>query len=193
MDTAPPVQQRITALGVLAERFDDDFRRHGVETSSGAEPPFALAGADLVVVAAHGGIGEDDRFFRVLEDDDHALTEPSALARALAGAGVVVLFVCSGGRVDKHTAASATVGMVRRLLGNGCRAVVAPPWPLDTAVPPRWLPTFLDRWASGAAVVDACFEANAAVRARYGYLPVDDLAMAVYGDPMAARPRPESE
>ena len=189
----PPMEERVTTLGVLAERLNEDFRRYGVETSFEAEPPLTLAGADLVVVAAHGGIGEDDRFFRVLEDDDHALMEPSALARALARAGIVVLFVCSGGRVDKHPAASATVGMVRRLLGNGCRAVVAPPWPLNTAVPPRWLPTFLDRWAGGAAVVDACFEANAAVRARCGYLPVDDLAMAVYGDPLAARPSPGSE
>jgi hypothetical protein len=76
------------------------------------------------------------------------------------------------------------VGLVKRLLDNGCRTVVAPPWPLRTDVPPRWLPAFLESWSASAPVIDACFDANAAVRAALGDDPATDLAMAVYGDPL---------
>jgi hypothetical protein len=112
------------------------------------------------------------------------------LSGALANVGAVVLFVCSGGRVDEHPGASTTVGLVKQLLDRGCHAVIAPPWPLDASVPPRWLPTFLEFWTSGAPVIDACFEANEAVRQQLSDDPGKDLAMTVFGDPLLSRSPP---
>ncbi|MDF1552485.1 MAG: hypothetical protein P1P84_05450 [Deferrisomatales bacterium] len=177
----------LPALAVLAERLRESFEHHGVSLSSGGRPPSDLEGSDMVIVAAHGGLGEDKRFFRVVADDVDLALAASTLSGALSRVGVVVLFVCSGGRIDKHPGASTTVGLAKQLLHRGCRAVVAPPWPLSTSVPPHWLPVFLDRWMLGAAIIDACFEANAAVRESFGASPDDDLAMAVYGDPLASR------
>lgn len=51
----------------------------------------------------------------------------------------------------------------------------------------------LDRWAEGAPVIDACFEANQAVRAARGQRPVDDIAMTVFGDPLVTVVRRHSD
>ncbi|MBR0684459.1 hypothetical protein JQ594_00905 [Bradyrhizobium manausense] len=179
-------EEGLPTLAILADRLAGTFADHGVVLSSGFEPP-AVKGSDIMIVAAHGGVAEDKRFFRVVTDDVDLALASSTVSGVLEGIGVVVLFVCSGGRLDKHPGASATVGLVRRLLDNGCRAVVAPPWPLRTNVPPYWLPTFLDRWSKSAALIDACFDANCAVRNALGDDPATDLAMTVYGDPLIAR------
>ncbi len=175
-------------LAALAGRLEPDLTEHGFEFATGAAPPRHVAGAELAVVAAHGGVAEDNRFFRVVKDDEGAAVAPGSLASAFANTSVVVLFVCSGGRVDLRPGANAVVGLVRQLLGNGCRAVVAPPWPLEMLVPPWWLPTFLDAMDRGAAVLDACFEANEVARRRLEQEPRRWLAMSVYGDPYTTVP-----
>lgn len=177
-------EEGLPTLAILSERLRDTFERHEVVLSNGTEPPLGLEGADVVIVAAHGGVAEDKRYFRVVTDDVDLALASSTVSGALGGVGVVILFVCSGGRLDQHPGASTTVGLAKRLLDNGCRAVVAPPWPLQTNVPPRWLPAFLESWSAGAAVIDACFDANVAVRNELGDNPATDLAMAVYGDPL---------
>jgi CHAT domain-containing protein len=94
-----------------------------------------------------------------------------------------VMFVCSAGRHDEHPRARATVGLTRLLLERGVRAVVASPWPLDTRVPPRWLPTFLKWLDHGEPISDAVFAANLDVSSHFGPNPPHALAMHLYGDP----------
>ncbi|HEX8320459.1 hypothetical protein [Longimicrobium sp.] len=132
---------------------------------------------------------EEKRFFRVVADDSDVKITPAALAGSLGGVGTVVLFVCSGGRIDKHPGSSAVLGMAKRLLTSGCRAVVAPTWPLEVSVPGVWLPGFLAEWERGTPVIDACFAANTAARAEFGWNPKRCLAMTVYGDPLVAKTR----
>jgi hypothetical protein len=174
-------------LATVAARLNDTFERHHVQFESGSTPPERLDGADLAIVAAHGGVADEGRFFRVVRDDAHLEMGSSAVSSAFAKVGTVVLVVCSGGRLDKHPEANAVVGLVKQLLDDGCRAVIAPPWPLAVNVPPHWLPTFLDAWHSGEPVIDACFQANAAVQAALGPDPAACLAMTVYGDPLSSR------
>lgn len=183
----------LPALAILASRLQPCLDAHGVLLHDGEETPSELSGSDLVIVGAHGGVGEGKRFFRVVLDDSDLALASSAVSGSIRNVGVVVLFVCSGGRIDKHPSASTTVGLAKQLLAGGCRAVVAPPWPLDTSVPPIWLPPFLEAWAAGSPVVDACFEANAAVRTARGPTPSADLAMTVYGDPLMRRPAPREK
>jgi hypothetical protein len=86
--------------------------------------------------------------------------------------------------MDKHPMANTTLGLVRQLLGNGCTAVVASPWPLDSRVPSYWIPTFLERWHAGFSLIDAVFDANSNVRVKFSGEPRDCLAMHLYGDPL---------
>jgi hypothetical protein len=180
-------EKGLPTLAVIAQRLRDSFARHNVTLTNGPQPPEGLAGSDLVIVAAHGGVAEDKRYFRVVQDDVNLAIASSALSGRLANIGAVVLFVCSGGRIDKHPGASTTVGLAKQLLDRGCRAVIAPPWPLETSVPPYWLPAFLQAWNIGMPVIDACFEANVAVRSQLADDPAKYLAMTVYGDPLAAK------
>jgi CHAT domain-containing protein len=98
--------------------------------------------------------------------------------------GIVILFVCSGGRADKHPAANTTIGLAKMLLDRGCTAVIASPWPLDPRVTYHWLPTFLEKWKAGSTLMDANFEANRIVAKGLGQDPAKCLAMTVFGDPV---------
>ncbi|HEX8211778.1 MAG TPA: CHAT domain-containing protein [Longimicrobium sp.] len=185
-----PVGSRVEpflALTVLTDLLRQTLEEHGVELSEGAEPPEGAAGAELVIVGAHGSVAEENRFFRVLRDDADMTITPASLSTSIAGVGTVILFVCSGGRLDHDPTASAVLGLAKRLLARGCRAVVAAPWPLEVVLPHQWLPTFLREWDKGVPVIDACYAANTAVRISSQEDPKRYLAMTVYGDPLITR------
>ncbi|MES2522567.1 MAG: hypothetical protein V4617_07725 [Gemmatimonadota bacterium] len=186
--TAEP-EEGVGTLATLADRLSEPLSIHGVELHTGGRLPDGLSGSELIIVGAHGGVADRNRYFLSVQDDVALRVPSGSVARALAGIGVVVLFVCSGGRVDRRPGANAMLGLAKELLDRGCRAVVAPPWPLETMVPPLWLPTFLQSWSAGQPVIDAVFEANMAVRQFGGAEPRRYLAMTVYGDPLMGAAR----
>lgn len=171
-------------LTTVADRVRDPLAEYGVALDEGATIPAGLRGVELAIVTAHGSLIPEGRFFQVVQDDANLKAASAELADALGGVGVAILFVCSGGRMDKHPMANTTLGLARQLLGNGCMAVVASPWPLDSRVPSYWIPTFLERWHAGSSVIDAVFDANANVRDKFSGEPRDCLAMHLYGDPL---------
>ncbi len=180
-------------LAPLADRLESILTDHGIDLTRSAEPPPDLAGAALSIVIAHGGLVPEQRYFQVVRDDGQGRWSGRHLTAALRGTEVVVLFVCSGGRLDPDPRGQAMVGMPRHLLASGCRAVVGSPWPLAVEVPPRWLPTFLDEVDAGAMVTDAVFKANQAVsRWTSGNAP-HSLAMHLFGDPTVRVPPRASE
>jgi hypothetical protein len=167
---------------MLAERLMPTLSTHRIATKTESDTPNDLAGAELAIVAAHGGILPEGRYFQVVADDVDLRITSAGLANVLRGAEMAILFVCSGGRFDRHPFANTTVGLARDLLNRGCRTVIASPWPLDTRVPSHWLPRFLQVWEAGASAIDANFEANKAVERVMGNAPARCLAMTVFGD-----------
>jgi len=109
------------------------------------------------------------------------------LASTVRGSNVVVLFMCSGGRVDSHPHAQTTVGLVKQLFDHGCSTVIACPWPLDARVAANWAPVFLQRWNEGATAAEASFHANRHIANVFAGKLVDCLAMNVYGDPFRTK------
>jgi len=134
-------------------------------------------------VTAHGGVHPEGRYFQVVSDEGVLRVTAGDLANALRNICVVVLFVCSGGRADKHPAANTTLGLAKQIVDRGCSAVIASPWPLDARVPSHWLPAFLDQWTKGATLIEANFEANRVVDRRFAQDPARGLAMTVFGNP----------
>lgn len=171
-------------LTTVADRVRDPLIEYGVALEEGATIPAGLRDAELAIVTAHGSLIPEGRFFQVVQDDAKLKAASAELADALGNVGVAILFVCSGGRMDKHPMANTTLGLARQLLGKGCKAVVASPWPLDSRVPSYWVPTFLKRWHAGSSMIDAVFDANANVRDKFSGEPRDCLAMHLYGDPL---------
>ncbi|MCA9666307.1 MAG: CHAT domain-containing protein [Myxococcales bacterium] len=175
-------------LGALT-RLGGDLRESlaeaAVDLITSRMPDNCMRGADLCIVCAHGGLHEGQSWFRVIADEDATYLSGSELASFLTGCGIVVLFVCSGGRLDRHPFTAASVGLPKLLLDRGCRTIVASPWPLDVAVPGLWLPSFLKSLSAGGTTTNAVFDGNQAVAATARVHPALCLAMNVYGDPFS--------
>jgi hypothetical protein len=160
------------------------FERHGIEIRTESDIPKDLGRAGIAIVAAHGGLIPEGRYFGVVADDVDLRVTSAELANALGSVELAILFVCSGGRFDRHPFANTTIGLARNLLDRGCRTVIASPWPLDARVPSHWLPRFLELWETGVSAMDANFQANKAVEQAMGDAPARCLAMTVLGDPL---------
>lgn len=178
---------RAQTLDVALRRLGGSFQQFGFAVDTGRELPRDMKDASLAVVTAHGGLSSDGRYLRSIRDDEELVTAPSALASALEGVELVILFVCSGGRIDKNPWDNSTVSLPKKLLNGGSRAVVASPWPLNVLVTYNWLDPFLRAWEAGATVLDATRSANDAVAKHFGDVPQYSLAMRVYGDVLLTR------
>lgn len=179
--------EAIQTLGVLADRLSGTLRTHSIGLDTGLAVPKGLTGAELAIITAHGSIIPEGRYFQVVADDADMRLTPDAISIAARNAGVVILFVCSAGRFDKHPMADTTTGLAKELLDRGCSAVIASPWPLNASVPAYWLPAFMEAWSVGATVIDANFEGNKAVERAIGNSPANCLALTVFGDPLLTR------
>jgi tetratricopeptide (TPR) repeat protein len=172
-------------LPLLHDLVHEPLEEHAFSIHSTPTPSSELEGADVVFVGAHGGLHESVGFFRVVADEGTTRMTARQVARACADAGIVILAVCSSGRSDRDPLGGGSHGLARLLLDHGCRAVVAPPWPLEVVVMGRWVPAFLDKLDAGAPVAQCAFHANSVIRAKFSDHPARCLAMHVYGDPLA--------
>lgn len=175
-------------LAMIADRLQPTFEDYGFAVDNGPVLPGVFAGATLAVVTAHGGVHPEGRYFQVVSNEDVLRITAADLANSLRNIGVVVLFVCSGGRADKHPTANTTLGLAKQIVDRGCSAVVASPWPLDARVPSHWLPAFLERWTHGATLIHANFHANQVVDRCFAQDPARGLAMTVFGNPLLSLP-----
>lgn len=169
-------------LPMIADRIGETLTDYGIELNSAANIPQNLARSKLVIVAAHGGVAPEGRGFQKIRDEGNLMASAAELANALHNVDVVVLFVCSGGRSDKHPHSHTTTGLVKELLDRGCSAVIASPWPLDARVTWHWLPTFLESWKGGLSLMDANFIANQTVAKNFAPDFEYCLAMNVFGN-----------
>lgn len=169
-------------LDLALDRLRGTFDEFGFAVDTSRNLPHGMSDAGLAVVTAHGGLTAGGRYIHSIRDEDSLFESPSALASTLAGVEVVILFVCSGGRIDKHPLDNTAVGLPKLLLDRGCRAVIASPWPLDVKVTYRWLEPFLREWEAGATILLATKKANEAVGQALGDEPQYSLAMSVFGD-----------
>lgn len=169
-------------MKAIAQYSGGPFAAHHVELDDRERLPDHFKGASLAIVAAHGKLNPDGGAFQVVSSEGSVAVTGGELARSLHNVGVVILFVCSGGRSDKHPAADATIGLARDILDQGTQAVVASPWPLESLVPPRWIDTFLRKWDQGDRLADAVHAANIQLFAR-DQNPEKGLAMNILGNP----------
>lgn len=171
-------------LAMIVDRIGPTLAQYEFGLDTGASLPEGFAGSELAVIAAHGGLEPDEQFFQRVSDEGNTRLSISEMASGLRNVGVVVLFVCSGGRSDKHPTADTNLGLAKEILDRGCSAVIASPWPLDARVTYYWLPEFMAAWDKGCTVVEANFLANLAVANAMGGGLETCLAMNVFGDPL---------
>ena len=180
-------EAQIRTLPMIAQRMETTFDQYNIIADNGSTIPATFAGATIAVVTAHGRIHPDGRYFHVISNEGSLRATASDLANALRNVCIVILFVCSGGRTDKHPRANTTLGLSRQVLDRGCSCVIAPPWPLDARVPSYWLPVFLSHWYQGKRLIDATFSANRLVDRDFAQDPARGLAMNIFGNPWLRR------
>ncbi len=179
-----PVPDDEPILQMLAEDLAQPLADYKFVVSHDRLMPSEMRNSDIAVIGAHGGLQEGNEWFRVVTDDRSTRFSARDIATRLRGCGVVILFVCSGGRIDQHPFASAGVGLSQLLLDHGCRTVLASPWPVQVTVAAHWLPAFLEAYVQGQAVIEANYLANKNVTTRLNPHPMLSLAMNVFGDPL---------
>ncbi len=172
-----------TSLTMIAQRLEPTLQNHGFALDNGPALPKTFSGASIAMIAAHGGVHPEGRYFRVISDEGVLRVGATDFANAVRNVAMVILFVCSAGRADKHPAANTVLGLAKQILDRGCTAVLASPWPLDARVPAHWLPPFLQKWEQGATLIEANFAANAAVDRSFALDPARGLAMTLFGVP----------
>lgn len=174
-------------LSLLAGEIEGVLQPSGIALHTQSSTPASLASADLVIVGAHGGLAEDNRYFSGLSDDRHEPADLRHLADSLRGSRVALLFVCSGGRVDQHPESGGLIGIAHRLLDNGLDAVIAPSWPIPFTMARPWLTAFLKAWNDGEQIIDAYRAGNDAVATATSHDLARSLAMTLYGSPFITR------
>lgn len=182
-----PEMEAYGTLEMLFARLSPVFDKHGIRADMSGKIPEDVRGTSLAIVTAHGGLSSEKRYIHTIADEQDLTESPLSLARALAGVDVVILFVCSGGRVDRHPLSNTTVSLPKMLLDRGCRAVLASPWPLDAVVPGNWLEQFMEAWESGDTILQANYKGNLNVQERLGPEAGLALAMTAYGDVMLTK------
>lgn len=184
----PKIDTKEDVLTLLYDLLNSDLVQNDFAVISGDLELGSFEGADIAIVGAHGRVWEDNSFFRSVSDEGTTRISSPQLSKQLRRCNLVILFVCSGGRLDDSPFDARPVGMPLEILDNGCRTVIASPYPLDVRIPVSWLPAFLDNFLSGKNVTESCFLANQEVSKEFGHNPVCGLAMNVFGDPLLKIP-----
>jgi hypothetical protein len=180
-------QNNLGTLEIAHSRLTPVFEEYNFEVSTESKIPFHCSNSQLAVITAHGGIANDNGPFKKIADEKEFHFSPATLASSLKNCGVIVLFVCSGGKLDESPYSETTFGLPKLLLENSCETVIASPWPLDSFFIHRWLEVFLKGWDSGACALDSCFYANKTIMEENSYFAGRGLAMTVFGNPLITK------
>lgn len=175
-------EQNGYTLAMVRDRLGEMISRYQVELDTGAGLPDGLWGSELSFVVAHGSVLPEGRFFQRVSDEGILKVTTEDFARAFKNVGVAILFICSAGRSDRSPEGESNYGLARELLGQGCSAVIASPWPIDPRVAYHWLPAFMAAWDGGNNVADATFKANQHVESEWNFELRNCMAMTVFGD-----------
>jgi hypothetical protein len=146
------------ALNLLWSRLEPLAEAQNVEVTHSEVPELPLH-SDINILSAHGA-SDISSFYAFSTREGAAVID---LDRIVSGGTVLVLLVCHSGSMGKDLLRDKILSLVRKFLGGGYQAVVAPFWSLHVSVPPVWLPEFLSSLKAGHTVSQAVFDANSKV------------------------------
>ncbi|WP_437967934.1 hypothetical protein WMF04_00935 [Sorangium sp. So ce260] len=176
-------EEALPPLLILRSALERELESANFSVIADKDLPSSCRGADLAIVGAHGSVWSDNGLFRAISDEKNTRYLMSDFSAHLAGTAVVILLVCSGGRLDRAPLSLGATGLPYELLHRGCRAVVGSPWPLDVLVARRWALCFVEAWDAGLTVAESVHLANHDLRL---WMPdkSHSLAMHVIGNPL---------
>ena len=123
---------------------------------------------NIRIIIAHGGedignkgtISATNNFDGIKYSYEH-------IENVLIDSDIVILFVCYSGKVDLDFFYERNNSLIKKILNNGPKVVIAPKWPLNIYIPPIWLPIFIDCFRAGDSSLDSFHKANLQVFKKY--------------------------
>lgn len=179
-------EESLPPLLILRSSLEEELDNRGFSINNETKLAVNNRNSDLAIVGGHGSVWPENRTFRAIADEVRTRYSISEFATQLAGTAVVVLLVCSGGRIDRDVVTLGATGLPHELIHRGCRAVVGSPWPLDVFVARKWTIHFVQAWDEGMPVAEATYFANDEVRI-WAPDKSSSLAMHVIGNPLERR------
>ncbi len=164
----------------INSKMEEVVTRHKIVLENGVLPKIPLASA-INIVIAHGN--DAITSFPAFQFKEGGQPTSTSELDVIIGAGkVLVLFVCYGGLTKMDSYRGQVSSLTTRYLREGYDAVIAPFWPLSTAIPPIWLPIFLNKLKNGSEISKAVWHANITVKEKFDS-PNAYACMHLYGNP----------
>ena len=133
---------------------------------------------DINILTAHGD-SDISKFHALFTNEEESIFN---IHKVVGTGKVLILFVCHSGSMTSGTFQNKIQSMARYFLENGYECVIAPFWALHIAIPPIWLPIFLQNFNAGYTVSKAFHSANLKVHELYP-TPAAWACLHLYGNP----------
>lgn len=191
----PIWNSKYSALILETDRENDPLRRlveetrpiledYGFSINNNVSELHKLIHSDISIIGGHGSLHNFDQYFKAVSNGGDARVSGLEIAKHLSRCNLVILFICSGGRIDQNPYSEATTGLPYEILNHGTRTVIASPYPIEAGIQATWLETFLANFFNGVSVVNSNYNANKAVSEKHNFNFIKSLAMNVFGDPL---------
>jgi len=164
----------------INSKLEDTVVINNIVLEYNSSPQIPLA-STINIVIAHGNDAITS-FPAFYYKEEGKPTVSSELNKIIGVGKVLILFVCYGGLTKMDSYRSQVSSLTTRYLRDGYDAVIAPFWSLSTAIPPIWLPEFLNKLKIGLEISKAVWPENNAVREKFDS-PNAFACMHLYGNP----------
>ncbi|ENI4126746.1 hypothetical protein ABXY91_000114 [Vibrio fluvialis] len=173
-----PICEGDYPIAIAYSKMQEELVNHNVEYFEGVKPDInALSNINAFI--SHGGRNELKGFKGLYPSDDKAYLNHGSIF----GCGdIALLFVCHSGSIAKNYYSNSCHSLIKTLLSNGYKTVIAPSWSLNVCIPGIWTDAFITSMKSGDSCSKAAFIANKIVRETYN-VESAWTAMHVFGNP----------
>ena len=152
--------------------------------------PISNLSSDINIFMLHGE--KDKRYgFKSLTsagNDEQVIDTTIGLDKIFGSGKVAVLFICNSAFTSRKPLSREIDNLVYQMFDLGYNAVIAPHWPLEAYMTPKWLEIFLKKFHEGVKISDCVHKANIAVsqlsqdNSCY-YHPAGWASMHLFGNP----------
>jgi hypothetical protein len=173
-----PISEGDYPIAIAYSKIQDELKNHQVVYSEGIKPDINKL-SNINAFISHGGRSGLEGFKGLYPTDGKAYLD---YGKVFGTGDVALLFVCHSGSVVKNNFSNSCHSLIKELLANGYRTVIAPSWSLNVCIPGVWTKHFINSMKTGYTVSRSAFIANKNIQKIY---PVESAwaAMHVFGNP----------
>lgn len=172
-----PIDEQDYAINMAYSKLKDKLFNYDVTFDNKKYPDSSIM-SDINIFIAHGGSGHDG--LRGIYPNSNEAYDVNT-ETIFATGKIAILFICHSGSSGKSLFFNKTNTLIKKLLGNGYNAVIAPFWSLNVKIPSVWTKELLFSLDQNMAIDISVFNANKAVQNEF-ILPTAWACMHLFGN-----------